>query len=829
MIGYDTLRIHCPYSIKSITSLELDWRPNAHATLKVGGIVDDRHQDDAVSQTVPSDVLEITIDTDKGTQTLFKGDMLSVQSNSHQGVYTLELEAISGTKRLDREKKTRSFQDTGMTYEAVIKEVLSDYPGSGVIHTTGSSTLIGEPLIQYEETDWAFIQRLASHLHTIVVPDLFEANPRIYVGMPSRNTVSFQMDAHYMFQRDFQSYRQAKVDQPELTLTDFDRYQVQSGDHYLLGDPLNVEGERWIIHGVTAQLVQGQLRYTYQLGKNSGIRQGRILQSEMVGASLQGNILDVKGQRVKLHLDVDDKQDIAKAHWFPFAPPTGNMMYLMPQKGSTGTLYFPSDRGGQAIVTGCVRQNGSSCGKTSQPENRYLGTEHGSELEMTPTAMNLKSGSPAPLQISFDDASGIILTSHRKLKLEAKEDISLFTPKKIRIQTTNLIYAKKLGKQSGFTIESEFHILGDEVHAAGTERQSYPKYDDEPDTWTPEVKEEEEDEGGFSWGKLFGAVVAVVAVVVVVAVVASIAVATGGIGGAILMGAAIGALGAVAGKIGSDIANGEISSGGEYLRSALIGGAIGAVTGAIFGPFGGATTSLLPQTTSQLMREAATTMWIGGASSSIDFVATEVFINGRVPTYGEATQAFMYGTIFTGAFMAFAPVAGFIRKAFTPKKPVVIPKGVDAPDVKNLGEGTGKLEPIKEVEIVDHTGKPIGELDEIDLKNGIFYEDKAAKGLDVINPRTGLPTQTPQQFTDKQILGKTRKRIKNIAEATATRATKNGTPTVPSLDEIKGIRKFVFRLDGDTPELRRAAENSLEQLRKEFPDYSFEVLFGGEK
>ncbi|BFH60398.1 hypothetical protein [Paenibacillus azoreducens] len=144
-------------------------------------------------------------------------------------------------------------------------------------------------------------------------------------------------------------------------------------------------------------------------------------------------------------------------------------------------------------------------------------------------------------------------------------------------------------------------------------------------------------------------------------------------------------------------------------------------------------------------------------------------------------------------------------------------------------KGTGEARPIKEVEIVDHTGKPIGELDEIDLKNGIFYEDKAAKGLDIINPKTVLPAQTHQQLTNKQILGKTRKRIKNIAEATATRATKNGTPEVPSLEQIKDIRKFIFRLDGDTPELRQAVKNSLEQLRKEFPDYTFDALFGGKK
>lgn len=143
------------------------------------------------------------------------------------------------------------------------------------------------------------------------------------------------------------------------------------------------------------------------------------------------------------------------------------------------------------------------------------------------------------------------------------------------------------------------------------------------------------------------------------------------------------------------------------------------------------------------------------------------------------------------------------------------------------GNGGGNVKPVKEVEIVDKNGRPIGELDEIDLKNGVFYEDKTAKGLNIVNPKTGLPAQTPQQFADKQILDKTRKRIVNLEEAIATRPTKNGTPDVPSLDQIQNIRKFVFRLDGDTPELRQAVENSLNQLRKEFPDYTFEAIFGG--
>jgi len=116
------------------------------------------------------------------------------------------------------------------------------------------------------------------------------------------------------------------------------------------------------------------------------------------------------------------------------------------------------------------------------------------------------------------------------------------------------------------------------------------------------------------------------------------------------------------------------------------------------------------------------------------------------------------------------------------------------------------------------------------LKNGIFFEDKSAKGLNRLNPRTGLPAQTPQQFADKQIFQKTRTRIENLNNgAAATRATKQGTQTVPNLDQISGINKFVFRFDANTPELRSATNVSLEKLRVEFPNYKFDATFGGKK
>ena len=133
----------------------------------------------------------------------------------------------------------------------------------------------------------------------------------------------------------------------------------------------------------------------------------------------------------------------------------------------------------------------------------------------------------------------------------------------------------------------------------------------------------------------------------------------------------------------------------------------------------------------------------------------------------------------------------------------------------------------KEVEIIDSFGSPLGELDEIALKDLRFFEDKSAQGLNTLNPATGLPYQTAQQWAEKQILNKTITRIENLKVATATRVTVNGTQIVPTIDEIRNINKFTFRMDADTAELRQAVEAVLDQLRTKYPGYTFDATYGG--
>lgn len=154
---------------------------------------------------------------------------------------------------------------------------------------------------------------------------------------------------------------------------------------------------------------------------------------------------------------------------------------------------------------------------------------------------------------------------------------------------------------------------------------------------------------------------------------------------------------------------------------------------------------------------------------------------------------------------------------------------------KVVVEGEGKTPnvdlnvEINNVEIINSKGVPLGELDGLDLKNGIIYEDKAVKGLDIINPKTGKPQQSPEKWANKQIYEKTKTRIGNIHDAVDTKLPGGislpDNVDVPSLDKIKSLKKFVFRLEGDSPDLRKAMSDVIEKLQKEFPSYRFDVEY----
>ena len=115
--------------------------------------------------------------------TLFSGYPEKVEIKEEKGYRIADIQAVSGTILLEQKKSNRVFQKKVQTYMGIASTVTADTEHSACI-LPGSDMRTGGTLIQYQETDWRFLKRMASQLGLPLVPDTSYYYPRFYLGLP---------------------------------------------------------------------------------------------------------------------------------------------------------------------------------------------------------------------------------------------------------------------------------------------------------------------------------------------------------------------------------------------------------------------------------------------------------------------------------------------------------------------------------------------------------------------------------------------------------------------------------------------------------------------
>ena len=115
---------------------------------------------------------------------LYSGIVQSAEAKEENGLRMICLQLSSGSILLDMEKKNRSYQNTGMSYGEVINEALAPWNTAAIYPSSLSGTAIGFPVIQYQETDWQFVKRMASRFALSLYPEPSIGGSKMYVGIP---------------------------------------------------------------------------------------------------------------------------------------------------------------------------------------------------------------------------------------------------------------------------------------------------------------------------------------------------------------------------------------------------------------------------------------------------------------------------------------------------------------------------------------------------------------------------------------------------------------------------------------------------------------------
>ena len=454
-----------------------------------------------------------------------------MEIKEEKGYRIADIQAVSGTILLDQKKSNRVFQKKVQTYMGIASTVTADTEHSACI-LPGSDMRTGGTLIQYQETDWRFLKRMASQLGLPLVPDTSYYYPRFCLGLPEgeKRELGEIISCDLCFDgRYYAVSGKCLVDRE-----DFICYDVVTRTSLSLGDRVTYEGRELHVSQKKTELAGGEVIFTYRLAGNSYTWVPWEDNPDYTGMSFVGSIVGTQGEQVEVAFDID--KSAAGGNRYGFAPATGNLMYCMPQKGTKTALYIGNGDEAQGIATGCIRTNGSTC-------------------------------------------EGTTIESNGGLVLMAKEGIRLESMTGIAMQGMSDIMALYAEGASSLCVNGSVDMLGRLAGISASKYTGYPPYDDAP-------KEGEFDWEGFTRNLAIG-----LGVVAVCAIGAAISIATLGAGSILagaFIGVGIGALSTTAMKAGEEISTGNVRSAKEAFRDVGISAARGFITGAFGAKFPGA-------------------------------------------------------------------------------------------------------------------------------------------------------------------------------------------------------------------------------------------------
>lgn len=396
--------------IKHIVETEISIQENKHAVLWMKVIIGSEQNEDVDSNMYIGEKICLS----RGNDKLFIGEIDKINYYCNNSYQEMEIWSYSASIQLDREKKKCSFQDVSMTYEQVVNKVIQKKEGAKAVWNEKKEQKIRYPLIQYEETDWDFLKRLASHFHTVLYPDEISGEIKFYFGMNKgreRDLNDLEI-LKFGYSNDYYTNDACNAG----LLQSSERYiQCSSIKRMRIGDYVTYQGRVYIISRVNIFYKNDEFIFLYLLQQN-GIYQKKIYNSLISGIYLRGTVIETNKENIYARLDINKEEE--SLYGWPFLPVTGNMLYCMPEIGTNVMIHFPSCDEREGIVVNVLNKNPYN----KNVQEREFATNYGKKIRMYPEYMEL---STKVGKICLSDRSGEDIYCASEIKVIAQEKIRI--------------------------------------------------------------------------------------------------------------------------------------------------------------------------------------------------------------------------------------------------------------------------------------------------------------------------------------------------------------------------------------------------------------------
>lgn len=502
IISFENLSV-TPYEVQEILDLKMEHKVNEHSTLYMKALLSEEVKDSYVKNCRQGSEVSVSIKNSEKDGVLFCGIIKDIEVNVVQGTYYMKLYAVSYSYLLDLEKKSRTFQDKQNTYDKLVSQIMESHEGAMILDVASQGSGPGRLIVQYQETDWEFLKRLASHFNTGMVNDVCQHKTRCYFGIPNNKTHTMEA-FHYRVRQDIGKFLKLSQNGVNgIMERDFVYYEIESEEPANIGDIVNFRNQKLYVCGVKASMDRGIFLFQLTLTTKNGMSQLFQMHDRIAGVSLNAKIDEVENDRVKVSLEIDKEanHNPGKQCFFPYSTiyssKDGSGWYCMPEKGDSVRIYFPDgvEEHGYAIssvhdeVEGKGLQEGSGngegaspggetgsgsrggsgsgtggggySGKRDDPSVKSLRNQDGKEIRLTPGGIYIIADGTT---ITLTDEGGVSIVSDRDIEFKSDKNILISAKQDISIAGLAGVDLS-CNETASVRLEENVEVIGQEVKA----------------------------------------------------------------------------------------------------------------------------------------------------------------------------------------------------------------------------------------------------------------------------------------------------------------------------------------------------------------------------
>ncbi len=197
---------------------------------------------------------------------------------------TVVLNLCSGTQLMDYKEHIRSFQKDNFTCSSLLDICSKEYEEPGRIMMEGNGKKIPHFIMQYRETDWEFIKRLAAMNHTVIFADCSTQGEKYHFGIPDRKFNLEETLCEYRTRYDMQEYWYKKDRGLSIHTEDTCRTYGRVERLLNLGERRSMDGREVFIWNIESSLKGNELYHTCYMKTCSGFQTASYNNKNMAGS-----------------------------------------------------------------------------------------------------------------------------------------------------------------------------------------------------------------------------------------------------------------------------------------------------------------------------------------------------------------------------------------------------------------------------------------------------------------------------------------------------------------------------------------------------------------